>query len=172
MLRTLLIATALTATLLPTTSPEADSAAELTDPIDQLAWLAGSWSGAALGGEAEEVWSLPAADSMIGMFRLIQDGRIVVTEFVTIEARGEEITYRFKHFDLALDSWEDEALSFTLTEAEDGFAAFVANERHEGKPSRIVYRRVPEGLDITVENWEGSAPMRFALAGGPLVSLK
>ena len=137
-------------------------------PLDSLTWLAGSWHGSAFGGQAEEVWTRPAAGSMIGMFRLIRDDRVVITEYVTIEERDEEVTFRFKHFDLQLESWEEEPLTFTLTESEPGLAVFEATERQDGKPRALVYRATDAGLSVAIKGWEGGTPTLCSFRRGML----
>jgi hypothetical protein len=50
---------------------------EKADPaqasIADLKWLAGHWTGPAFGGICDEIWSQPTGDSMVGMFRLVQE---------------------------------------------------------------------------------------------------
>lgn len=73
--------------------------------IGEVAWLAGRWIGEFSGGTGEEVFAPPAGDSMLGMFRLVKDGRIVFSELITIVE--EEGSLVLKHFDRNLKGWEE-----------------------------------------------------------------
>ena len=48
-----------------------DAKASLTD----FTWLAGQWTGPALGGRSEEMWTRPDGGSMQGMYRLSRTAR-------------------------------------------------------------------------------------------------
>ena len=49
--------------------------------INNYTWLAGHWTGDGFGGVSDEVWSLPADGVMMGMYRNIQDGKVVLRHF-------------------------------------------------------------------------------------------
>jgi hypothetical protein len=84
--------------------------------LGDLAWLAGHWRGEGLGGVSEEMWSAPEAGSMMGMYRLMQDGAVVFYELMTIQADGASLVLTIKHFNADLTGWEerDEMESFPL----------------------------------------------------------
>ena len=88
---------------IPLTAAAATPPTSLTD----LAWIAGDW----MGGESDtlihEQWSTPEADDMMGMFRLIESGRIVFYEFMTITQEDSGPILRIKHFDSGLVGWEE-----------------------------------------------------------------
>ena len=76
--------------------------------IEDIAWLAGHWKGQALGGVAEEIWSPPQANAMMGSYRLIKnDTLIVFYEIVTITEDGQSLTLKLKHFNTDLTGWEE-----------------------------------------------------------------
>jgi len=50
--------------------------------IADMAWLAGHWIGGGLGGLTEEVWSPPRNGVMMGMFRLVRDGKPIFYELL------------------------------------------------------------------------------------------
>ncbi len=77
--------------------------------IENVAWISGHWSGEALGGISEEVWSRPAAGTMMGMYRLIKDGSIAFYELLTITEKDATIVLRLKHFNADLTGWEEKA---------------------------------------------------------------
>lgn len=66
--------------------------------LADMAWLAGHWTGEALGGQSEEIWSEPAAGSMMGMYRLIRDWKPVFYELLTIVEEHGSLKLRLKHF--------------------------------------------------------------------------
>ncbi|MEX0288905.1 MAG: DUF6265 family protein [Flavobacteriaceae bacterium] len=80
--------------------------------IDDYSWLAGHWVGDGFGGISEEVWTLPADGTMMGMYRHIKDGKLVFYEFLLLDEQG----LRLKHFNPDLKGWEtkDEFVSFPM----------------------------------------------------------
>lgn len=86
--------------------------------LNDIAWLAGSWQGTAMGGETEEVWTQSKAGSMMGSFKLMADGKVVFYEFMTITEVDSSLMLKIKHFDKDLNGWEekDESIDFKLVE--------------------------------------------------------
>lgn len=95
--------------------------------IEDVAWIAGNWSGEALGGWCEEVWSKPNAGSMMGMFRLIRDERPAFFEILTIVEQDSTLMLRLKHFHPDLKGWEDkdETVDFPLVKVDGQTAYFT-----------------------------------------------
>ena len=52
------------------------------DALSKFEWLAGHWRGEGLGGQCEEIWSAPAAGTMVGSFRLMKDGEVSFYELM------------------------------------------------------------------------------------------
>ena len=94
--------------------------------VADFAWLEGHWQAEALGGNAEEIWSPPAAGTMVGMFRLIQEGEAGFYEIFTLTEEGSTVLMRLKHFHPDLKGWEekDETVDFPLVALEEGQAFF------------------------------------------------
>ena len=97
-----------------------DAKAALTD----FTWLAGQWTGPALGGRSEEMWTRPDGGSMQGMYRLVKDGKVVFYELLTLTEKDGSVALRLKHFNPDLTGWEEKAtvlefplLKITTTEA-------------------------------------------------------
>lgn len=82
--------------------------------IDDYTWLAGHWIGDGFGGISEEVWALPADETMMGMYRHVKDGKLVFYEFLLLDKDG----LRLKHFHSDLKGWEtkDEFVTFPMVE--------------------------------------------------------
>ena len=97
-------------------------AAKVTD----FAWLAGHWQAEALGGTVEEIWSGPSAGTMVGMFRLVKDGKVGFYEIFTLTEEGSTVLLRLKHFDPDLSGWEerDETVDFPLVALTEDTAWF------------------------------------------------
>lgn len=55
--------------------------------IDLLKPIAGHWKGEAMGGIIEEIWSPPQHGEMLGMLRLIIDGKPSFYELMTISEK-------------------------------------------------------------------------------------
>lgn len=93
--------------LFPNTRTEGEDGHAPQAKIEQLAWMAGHWIGEGLGGVCEEVWS-PAADgAMMGMFRLIREGKVVFYEFQTLVEQDGSLVLKLKHFHPDLVGWEE-----------------------------------------------------------------
>ncbi len=57
-----------------TTSPQA--------ALDDVSWIQGHWKGKAFGGITEEIWSPPLGDSMMFVFKLVIDTKVVFSKLV------------------------------------------------------------------------------------------
>jgi hypothetical protein len=121
--------------------------------IADVAWLAGTWSGPALGGFAEEIWSEPAAGAMMGVFRLLRDEAVVFYEILTITESDGSLLLRLKHFDADLRGWEerDESVDFRLVHLEPDAAYF---------DGLTFLRPTPDELHIYVASTDDSGAVR------------
>jgi hypothetical protein len=93
--------------------------AEVLSPratLQDIAWFAGRWTGTGLGGVTDESWSAPAGGAMMGMFRLVKDGKVVFYEFLTLVEHEGSLLLKLKHFNPDLTGWEEKAdvVSFRL----------------------------------------------------------
>jgi hypothetical protein len=132
--------------------------------IEQMSWLAGSWLGEALGGTVEEVWTPPSAGTMVGMFKLMHDGKPSMYELELIVEEAGSLTLKVKHFDADFGAWEEkqESVGFPLVrlnekgawfdgltilrDGADGLTLYLAM-KHDGKTTEqtLVYRRAGTG---------------------------
>ena len=82
--------------------------------INDFSWLSGHWTGEGFGGVSEEIWSPPADGTMMGMFRQLNDEKLVFYEFLLLDETG----LRLKHFHPDLKGWEtkDEFVTFEMVE--------------------------------------------------------
>jgi hypothetical protein len=90
--------------------------------IADMEWYAGRWTGSGLGGSIEEVWSPPREGTMMGMYRMIKDGKPVFYELLLITEENGSLAIKLKHFHADLRGWEerDASVRFPLVAKRDG----------------------------------------------------
>lgn len=129
-----------------------------TATVADCHWLAGDWTGEALGGTFEETWNPPSGNTMLGMFKLVVDGKTVFSEIMMVHSQGDSIQLRLKHFDDKLHGWEEkeQTVDFPLvklTKNEAFFSGltfrstgpktleiFVAQRKPDGTHSELVFK--------------------------------
>ena len=97
--------------------------AEFAGPKATLAdmqWLVGRWKGTGLGGVSEEMWSEPAGGVMMGMYRLVLNGKPSFYEFIHLAEENGSFVMKLKHFNPDLTGWEekDRFVTFRLLKLE------------------------------------------------------
>jgi hypothetical protein len=103
--------------------------------IEQLAFMAGSWSTPAGDFEIEELWMAPKGGVMLGLGRTTKLGKAVEFEFMRIEQQGATLVY------LASPNGKP-ATPFPLAALDAASASF---ESALDFPHRITYRRNADG---------------------------
>ena len=90
--------------------------------IADMAWYAGRWTGTGLGGWTEEIWSPPRDGTMMGMYRMVKDGKPIFYELLLIAEENGSLAIKLKHFHADLRGWEerDASLRFPLVAKRDG----------------------------------------------------
>jgi hypothetical protein len=100
----------------PARAQETQTANTLTAPVDfagppatlaDMKWLVGHWKGTGLGGVSEEMWSEPAGGVMMGMYRLVLNGKPSFYEFIHLAEENGSLVMKLKHFDPDLTGWEE-----------------------------------------------------------------
>ena len=88
--------------------------------LNDVAWIAGHWKGEAFGGITEEIWSPTLGDSMMFVFKLVNDGKVSFYETGHIKQVGKTLILQLKHFHGDLKGWEekDETVDFKLVKIE------------------------------------------------------
>ena len=109
---------AMTANTLRLSPDQKSPAATIAD----MEWYAGRWTGSGLGGLNEEVWSPPREGTMMGMYRMIKDGKPVFYELLLITEENGSLAIKLKHFHADLRGWEerDASVRFPLVAKRDG----------------------------------------------------
>lgn len=84
--------------------------------ITDMDWYVGRWVGKGFGGDLEENFGPAMGNSMIGSFRMVQDGTPIFYEFIAIIEENGTISYKLKHFNSDLTGWEekDKYVTFPL----------------------------------------------------------
>lgn len=117
-------------------------------------WLVGHWSGTGLDGISEEQWSAPEGGAMMGMYRLLKDGRVAFYEFLTLGKSGDSLLLTLRHFHPDLRGWEerDETVrlpfikaaagrfyfdGLTMEPRDDALTIFLAVEGTESKDDSV-----------------------------------
>lgn len=111
--------------------------------LNDLSWLAGSWSGTSRGIEMEEHWTAAKGNSMIGIHRDVGKGRTLVFEFLRIEQQGDQIVY------LSMPNGRSPATPFPLKEV-SGTRVVFENPTHDF-PQRIIYWKDGNDLRARIE---------------------
>jgi Domain of unknown function (DUF6265) len=128
----------------------APSRAVLTD----LSWMAGRWIDDSGGNLSEEVWTEPAGDSMMGMWRYVAGSQTRVFEILTISVEAGGIVIRLRHFDPELVAREDKAtpVELSLIAWTPGEAVFEGPAAGAPGLVRLTYRRATDDtLTSTLE---------------------
>jgi hypothetical protein len=75
--------------------------------LEAMKWLVGQWKGTGLGGVSEEIWSEPAGGVMMGMYRLVVNGKPSFYEFIHLAEENGSLVMKLKHFNADLTAWEE-----------------------------------------------------------------
>ena len=88
--------------------------------LEDVSWIEGHWTGEAFGGIAEEIWSTPLGNSMMFVFRLVNDDKVSFYESGHIQQLDDSIILQLKHFDGNMRGWEekDQTIDFKLVKLE------------------------------------------------------
>ena len=132
------------------------------DCLQRVSWLEGHWRGEGFGGMCEEIWGPVFGDSRMGMFRLVQDDKVVFYEFIFIGMVDGTLTKRLRHFNADMSGWEekDEWVEFPFVGCTENTMAFegltyyrmdddtvrlvVSLKGDDGQPTEVelIYHRV------------------------------
>lgn len=129
--------------------------------LTELDWLVGRWVGKYGDNDAEENWQAPRGGSMICTFRWINpDETIRFFEFFIVEASGDGILMRIKHFGPDLVGWEekDNSTELDLVHLDKEEAVFL--ERGQPNPSWLAYSRTGDALEIFFGREDEAPPLK------------
>ena len=149
-------------------SPRTEHTLKLDDPdnrpqatLADAAMLVGSWTGTAFGAKFEEVWNPPSAGSMVGLFKLLHEGKVIMYEIMLIKEEEGTLNLKVKHFNPDFSAWEEKEdyVNFPFVKVDEDAIHFAGlsfyrlgdNEMHgylvmryddEIKEEKIIYKRV------------------------------
>ena len=104
--------------------------------INDFAWMAGCWENTTNKSSRDEIWSKAAGGTMIGLARVVANGKTSSFEFMRLHQEKDGLYFT------ALIPGEPET-SFKLIRM-DGKKAIFENPKHDF-PTRIIYGQNPDG---------------------------
>ena len=133
--------------------------AQLKASVNDLAFMAGTWTQHHEWGDMEEFWGPPMGDNIVCSYRCVKNGKIVFYEFMTIEQTGEKPILFVRHFNKGSIGWEDKDKPYQmpLISLKENEATFESLNKNVN----MVYRRLsPTKMDIILNekgkdgNWK------------------
>jgi hypothetical protein len=130
--------------------------------VDQLAWVAGAWTGTLGERTIEQHWSTPRGGSIIATYRSILGDRATLYELLALEQEGEGVVLRIKHFapgrGLVSREAKDESANNRLVSLEGRTAVFEGDDA--ANPVRITFTSPdPATLKIVSERRRDGKPV-------------
>jgi hypothetical protein len=108
--------------------------------LADLAWLAGTWEGQGITGQAREIYGEPMGGQIAGHFTQARGQGIWFYEIVTIAQVGDSLEYRLRHFNEDLTGWEErnEVRRFPLVAVEGDAWYFDDLTLRRDGPDRMI----------------------------------
>ena len=128
--------------------------------VEQLAWVAGAWRGTLGARTVEQHWSAPLGNSIVAMYRSVQDDRALLYELLAIEQEGDGVFLRIKHFapGPGLVGREAASVDHALVRVSENSAVFEGTSTDN--PARITFTKPnPDTLTIVVERKPDGTPV-------------
>jgi len=113
--------------------------------IARLDWLKGIWRADDKDGQTEERWTDASGALLLGSAWTVAKGKAVFGEIMTIEADGNSLVLRIRHFsDSLARAWEgrDPPIQFRFSDCQDRSAVLEGQGKSTGE--RLTYRRLDE----------------------------
>ena len=107
--------------------------------LEDVEWLAGSWTGRAFGERFEEVWNPPSAGSMVGLFKLYDGDQVSFYEILLIIEEQDSLALRVKHFsaDFVAGEEKPDYISFPLVRVDTDAVHFSGLSFYRTGPDSI-----------------------------------
>ena len=115
--------------------------AQDTGTLSDMEFISGHWETTRNGNMVEAFWTEPEGANMVGVVRIVGDGKAVLYEMFAIEMTETGLEVKVKHFRPGLIGVEekDEFDHYTFLESSDGHALF----KKQGEDVRISYEVRP-----------------------------
>jgi hypothetical protein len=141
--------------------PAASAPTPVKATVQQLAWIAGPWTGTLGDRTIEQHWSAPLGNSIVAMYRSVRNNEATLYELLAIEQEGEHVMLRIKHFNpgpgLVGREAKEEAINHVLVRIEGRTAVFQGTGADN--PPRVTFTSPdPQTLTIVVERLRDGKP--------------
>jgi hypothetical protein len=120
--------------------------------MNELGWMAGSWSNTAQPDRAQERWALAPNGVLMGSSWEFPAGKSGFAEIMTVRPDGDSISMYLRHFDGGLSkAWEerDAPMVFKASSCDSNSVIFDGQGNHDGE--HMTYRRVGDKLTILAD---------------------
>jgi hypothetical protein len=136
---------------------------QIQPALADVAFMAGHWVDASADALSEEVWTEPAGDSMLGMWRYVGKGQAQIFELLTLKAEAGEIVLRLRHFDPKLVGREERTapVELRLVSRKPGEAVFEGPGVGGDGRVRLTYRSPDKDTLVGVLE-KGPTPQEFS----------
>ncbi|WP_200974214.1 DUF6265 family protein [Echinicola sp. 20G] len=124
--------------------------------LSDLSWMVGFWKGNGFGGECEELWLPQQGNSMVGIFRFIENGKLVFSEYMAILEEEGKLQLKVKHFWADFTGWEEKEkwVNFRFIKTEGQTAYFSGlTIRREGE-KMILKLAMEHNGESSIETFE------------------
>lgn len=143
--------------------------------VADLVWLEGHWRDESGGHLSEELWTAPSGDSIMGMWRWVEDGKVRIFELLAIKQEEGGLVLRLRHFDPKLVAREDKErpLAWPLLRSGPREVVFEGPDATAQGKARLTYRRPDEDTLVVILDKAGKAQefryrrVKPAAAGNP-----
>jgi hypothetical protein len=119
-----------------------DAKAQNSGTLSDMEFISGQWEATRNGNLVEAFWTEPEGDNMVGVVRIMDDGKARLYEIFAIEMTDSGLEVKVKHFRPGLIGVEekDEFDHYTFLESSNGQALF----QKQGEDVRISYEVRPD----------------------------
>jgi hypothetical protein len=125
--------------------------------VQELAWLTGAWQGSFQADTVDEYWSHAEPGTMVGVYRWVKEGNPWLYEMMLIEAEGDGVVARFKHFHPGLKGLEEAEKHYGFDLVQVNGADAIFHMRDTEPDVWLFYRREDDTL-ITYYQRDGADP--------------
>ena len=129
--------------------------AAMAASIADLAWMTGTWSGAAGPGVLEENWTVPRDGSIQSVVRMTSGGQTSMVELIVIEEEDDTLVLRLQQWDPGMKPRTEAPTVMKLSELGENMVAFSVVG--EGMFNTLGYSRDGDTFTISITNADGSS---------------
>lgn len=121
------------------------------DQLDLIGkMLEGYWIGKIEDDIVEEGWSRPSANSIMGMFKWIKEGKNYFYEFIIIEKINDKIELKIKHFNPDFEGWEEKSDFACYRLVEVSTNKIVFGPLNPDEKGRLIYEKPEDNSLVAI----------------------